>query len=402
MGNTAADGSDAGEPAGPPPVGAGRAVALATSVTVLTVLPMLLVGALSLPLRTELAFGPTALGGAIGVFRASGALAAGPLGRVADRIGAARAMRRAVAMAVVGTLGISVLSRSWITLAIGLALCGAASSFGQTAANRYLIRVVAQRRQGLAFGVKQAAMPTAAMLAGIMVPVLGLTLGWRSAFAASALLGLTVLLLLPAPRPGRPAVAGGRVSRSRADRLGLLVVTAALMCGMAAASTLAAFTVESAAAFGLDLATAAWLLTMGSICAIVSRVIIGLVSDRMTSGHLVLVSAMLGVGSLGYLLLGLGRGWSLVSGTMLAFALGWGFNGLFWFAIVRLHRSAPGAVTGLVMPGGMSGGVLGPILFGAIVEASGFAAGWFTMAAFGAIGAVLMLVGRRLLLRDSE
>lgn len=393
---------DPSEPTGPAvPVGAARAVGLATAVTVLTALPMFLVGSLSLPLRTDLVFGPTALGGAIGVFRASGALAAGPLGRVADRIGAARAMRRAVAMAVVGTLGIAFGARSWGTLAVGLALCGSASSFGQTAANRYLIRVVKERRQGLAFGVKQAAMPTGSMLAGVMVPVLGLTLGWRSAFVASAVLGITVLVLLPKPKPGRPTVPAEPVARSRSNRLGLIVVTIALMCGMAAASTLAAFTVESAAAFGLDLATAAWLLTFGSVCAIAFRVFIGFISDRMVRGHLHVVSAMLGVGSLGYLLLGVGRTWTLVTGTMLAFALGWGFNGLFWFAIVRLHRDAPGAVTGLVMPGGMTGGVIGPILFGTIVEASGFSAAWFTVAAFGALAAVLMQVGRRLLLREA-
>jgi MFS family permease len=378
---------------------AGRAVAFATTVTVMTALPMFLVGALSVPLRSDLAFGPAALGGAIGVFRASGALAAAPFGRLADRIGAARAMRAAVLMAAIGTAGIGLFARSWGALALGLALCGVSSSFGQTAANRYLIRVVKQRRQGLAFGIKQSAMPTGSMLAGLMVPAIGLTLGWRATFLLIAGLGFAVVFLLPKPRVARGSVPASTATAATHDRLPLLVLTVALMCGMAAASTLAAFTVESGVASGLDVSTAALLLTAGSIAAIIFRVIIGFIADRMFGGHLKLVSAMLAFGAVGYVLLGLGRPGTLVIGTVIAFGLGWGFNGLFWFAVIRLHREAPAATTGMIMPGGMLGGVIGPMTFGAIVERASFASAWFTVAASAALGAVLMQVGLRMLSR---
>lgn len=381
----------------PSGLGAGRAVAFATVVTVTTALPMFLVGALSVPLRADLAFGPAALGGVIGVFRGSGALAAAPVGRLADRIGAARSMRAAVLMAAIGTAGIGMLARSWLTLAIGLAVCGASSSFGQTAANRYLIRVVKEQRQGLAFGIKQSAMPTGSMVAGLMVPVIGLTLGWRATFLVVAGIAVVVAFLLPRPRM---RVADTPAATKRApivDRLPLLVLTVALMCGMAAASTLAAFTVESGVEAGLEVSAAALLLTAGSIAAIIFRVIIGFVADRINDGHINVVSAMLALGAVGYVLLGIGHPSLLVVGTVIAFALGWGFNGLFWFAVIRLHREAPAATTGLVMPGGMLGGVIGPMTFGAIVERSTFATAWFAVAASATLGALLMQVGRRML-----
>jgi predicted MFS family arabinose efflux permease len=378
----------------------GRAVAMATTVTVTTALPMFLVGALSVPLRVDLAFGPAALGGAIAVFRASGALSAGMLGRVADRIGAARSMRYAVLMAAIGTAGIGLLARTWGTLAVGLALCGASSSFGQTAANRYLIRVVKRRRQGLAFGIKQSAMPTGSMLAGLMVPTVGLTLGWRATFLLTAGVAVCALFLLPRPMGPKPAVRAESTAGATRSRGPLLILTLALLCGMAAASTLAAFTVESGVAAGLDVGTAALLLAGGSIAAIAFRIVIGFVADRMVAGHLHLVSGMLAVGAVGYLLLATGRPGALVPGTLVAFALGWGFNGLFWFAVIRLYQHAPAATTGLVMPGGMTGGVIGPIVFGAIVERSSFSVAWTVVAVSAALGALLMQVGLRALIVD--
>ena len=66
------------------------------------------------------------------------------------------------------------------------ALSAAANALGQLASNAALARHVPAHRQGLSFGVKQAAIPVSTLLAGAAVPTIALTAGWRWAFVAAA------------------------------------------------------------------------------------------------------------------------------------------------------------------------------------------------------------------------
>ena len=55
-------------------------------------------------------------------------------------------------------------------------------------------------RLGLSFGIKQAAIPIATLLAGVAVPTVALTVGWRWAYLIGAGLALLALLIAPAGR----------------------------------------------------------------------------------------------------------------------------------------------------------------------------------------------------------
>jgi len=374
-----------------------RAVRVATSVTILTIIPLYLVGSMSVQLRDELAFGAAALGTLVGIFRAAAASSSSVLGRLTDRIGAARAMRFALLIAATSTLGIATLARSWTTLAIGIVGCGVSSSWGQLAANRYLIRVVRDGRQGLAFGIKQAAMPTAAMLSGLAVPAVALTLGWRAAFVIASVSSIALLPFLPKPKTSMASQSRAQEPRQRGAFTGSVrVLTFGLMFAMAAGSTLGAFTVETGVAQGFDVRTASMMLTLGSICSVILRVAIGRLSDNWKDGHFDFVAGLLAVGSIGYVLLGLGSTAATVIAIPIAFGAGWAFNGLFWFAALRLRPDAPGATAGVIMPGGMAGGVFGPILFGNIVERAGYGPAWVTTAGFALLAAFLIRRGSRM------
>ena len=374
-----------------------RAVRVATSVTILTIIPLYLVGSMSVQLRDELAFGAAALGTLVGIFRAAAASSSTVLGRLTDRIGAARAMRFALLIAATSTLGIATLARSWTTLAIGIVGCGVSSSWGQLAANRYLIRVVRDGRQGLAFGIKQAAMPTAAMLSGLAVPAVALTLGWRAAFIIASVSSIALLPFLPKPKTSMANQSRTQEPRQRGAFTGSVrVLTFGLMFAMAAGSTLGAFTVETGVAQGFDVRTASLMLTLGSICSMILRVAIGRLSDNWKDGHFDFVAGLLAVGSIGYVMLGLGSTAATVIAIPIAFGAGWAFNGLFWFAALRLRPDAPGATAGVIMPGGMAGGVFGPILFGNIVERAGYGPAWVTTAGFALLAAFLIRRGSRM------
>ena len=78
-----------------------------------------------------------------------------------------------------------------------------------------------------------------------------------------------------------------------------------------------------------------------------------------------------------------------------AFATSFAWPGLFHLAVVRSNPTAPGAATGITMTGSFTGAVCGPLLFGVLVEAAGYAWAWgFTAITSAAAAAVMAVVGR--------
>jgi MFS family permease len=93
---------------------------------------------------------------------------------------------------------------------------------------------------------------------------------------------------------------------------------------------------------------------------------------------------------------------ALVVGVVLGFGLGWSWPGLMQFAVVRLNPSAPAAASSIVQTGVYAGGLAGPIAFGFVAAHSSFTVAW-TMAAAAMVAAALLIVlGRRLLLAHAQ
>ena len=331
-----------------------RPVLLAISVATCGVLPAFLTGRLAVQIRDELNFGEGALGLAVAVFFASSALASVFFGRVVERIGFSLGMRLAALTSAVTLFGVAVFARSFSALIFCLVLGGLSNATAHPATHLFLARKIPQERQGLAFGVKQAAIPTATLLAGLAVPILATTVGWRWAFASAAALALVIALLIP---KGRMKVnSSPNVMRNGDARLAPLVLLALGMAlGSAAANPLGAFIVESSVAAGLQVGVAGLLLALGSAAGIGVRVMVGWITDRRQRGSLNLVAGMLIIGTIGFLLLASGAQWLLLIGTLLAFAAGWGWPGLFNFAVVKTSPGAPAAATGITQTGASGG-----------------------------------------------
>ena len=90
----------------------------------------------------------------------------------------------------------------------------------------------------------------------------------------------------------------------------------------------------------------------------------------------------------------------LVIGTVLAFGAGWGWPGLFNFTIVRSNAGAPAAATGITQTGASGGAALGPLLFGIVLQATGYTTAWIFCGAIALLSATAILLGRYLLLGD--
>lgn len=370
----------------------------AVAFTVAAVLPSFLLGGLASLVRADLNFDEARLGLAVGAFYGSSALAAVPGGRLAERLGARRSFLIGIGFAVASLGGIAMFARTWAALLPFLALAGASNGITQSAASLAIARGVRPHRRGVAFAIKQSAVPVASLLAGLAVPLIGLTVGWRWAFGLGAVMALGLLALLPAREPEVPHAAPQphvRVKFDRRELRGLIIVAVASGCGAVAANSMGAFYVESAVAGGQPLAAAGLLLSLGSVTGIITRLTLGWLADRHSFDPLRVVGGMMIVGTIGFLVLAYGGGFTLLlAGTLLAFTAGWGWPGLMQLAVVSEHLHAPAAASGIAHSGALSGGLVGPIAFGAVVARYGYTTGWRMVAVVALCGGSLLLFER--------
>ncbi|WP_405102554.1 MFS transporter [Micromonospora sp. NBC_01412] len=372
-----------------------RAGTGAVATTVACVLPVFLVGGLAVQMGADLGFSPAGLGLVVSVYFGVSALASMPSGALVERLGPAVVARAGILLSAGSMLAVAALARSYPVLVGLLALGAAANALGQLASNAALVRHVPPRRQGLSFGVKQAAVPLSTLLAGLAVPTVAVAAGWRWAFVAGTVAALAALPLVPAreARPGRPT--GDRRAGGATGALVLVGVAATLAA--AAANALGTFLVDSAAGRGLSPSLAGLTLTLGSVVCVAARIGSGWLADRRDGGHVAVIAGMLVVGALGLVLLALTGPVPLVAGVVLGFGLGWAWPGLMTFAVARLHPQAPAAATSITQTGVYAGGCLGPLALGATATVFGYPTMWLAAATAMLGSAALMLTAARLL-----
>jgi MFS family permease len=274
-----------------------------------------------------------------------------------------------------------------------MAVAGLGNSVTQLASNHLLAQQVQSGRQGVAYGIKQSAIPIASMLAGLALPVLGLTLGWRATFLLGALGVIPVALLLRRLHQGQRRARGPRAGDVPVGTLALLSLGSGL--GAVASSGLTTFTVVSAVEHGFAPEAAGLLLTAGSVFGIAARILSGWLADRTGHGSLLLASGLLGGGVIGYLGLAVaGPEWLVVLATLVAFAGGWGWPGLVLLATARTNPRAPATAMAITRIGPAFGNIVGPIVFGAVAAGAGYSLAWLISAAVAVLASMLIVVAR--------
>ena len=364
------------------------------------VLPAFLTGALSVQMRRDLDFRESALGAAVAGFFIGAALTSAMLGRAAERLGPELSMRLSASLSAASLLAVAVAARSFISLAVVLTVGGIANALSQPAANLFIARRVDPARLGLALAVKQGSVVGAALLGGLAVPAIALTVGWRWAFVAGAALAVLGAVAIPT---GPPAPPGPRVRVDRAgdtEWLPLIVLAAGVGLGASAAGTLGTFFVQAGVDAGISEGLSGVLAALGSASVIAVRLVAGARADRRQGGNLPVVAGMLVLGAAGYLLYATESKTMLIVGLPLTFAAGWGWPGLFNLAVVRANPHAPGLASGVTQTGTYIGAVAGPLVFGSLAENRSYAAAWCVAAGTSLAAAGAMVLGRRLLRRQ--
>jgi MFS family permease len=380
-----------------------RTLATTLAAATISALPVLLLGGLALLVRADLHFGELGLGIAIGAFFTASALVSLPAGAVSDRVGPVQTMALGLVLTAGTLVGVAVLPTSLGGLLPWLVVGGIANAFIQVGANHLLAVDVPRRQQGIAYGVKQSAVPLAAVLAGLSVPAIGLTVGWRAAYAAAALVGLVVLWTIWRGVRGQEREDTTAERSADAPRLALVVLALGAAFGTTAANALAGFSVSSSVDAGMAQDVAGLLLTAGSLLGMASRIGSGWVADRIGWGSLLLAAGLLAIGAVGYAgMAARPPAIALVPMTLLAFMGGWGYQGLVLLAVARTNPGAPASAMAIVRIGPNTGAVVGPLAFGALVEAAGYQVAWAFAAGASLAAVILVLLGRVMLVPVRE
>jgi MFS family permease len=282
-----------------------------------------------------------------------------------------------------------------------MALAGVGHALTMLAVGVLLTRAVSERRHGLVFGVAQAAAPLAALLTGLALPTIALSLGWRVAFVLAALLGIAAAAVMPRI-DSRPRTAAAKSERDVPMR-SLVPLAIAMALASAGGNSAVVFLVPSTVDAGFLAGEAGLVLAIASIVGLLVRVGAGWLGDLLRDGALLLMAILLALGGAGFAGLAVSTNLAaVILAATLAFGGGWGWPGLMLLAAARSSPSAPGVAMGVLTLGGLSGAVVGPTAFGTVADALSFTAAWLLMAALAAVAVVLVVWSDRAMRRLRE
>jgi MFS family permease len=369
--------------------------------TVLTVMPAFLLGAMSLEIDKDLDLGPGAIGIAVSVMFTVSATASKWLGGFVQNFGSQRAM--ALAGSVSGTaLLLCGMANGMLWLVGALIVAGLANALAHPAINSTIADSLPVNRQGLAFGIKQSSVPAATLLCSAAVPAVALVSGWRSAFWVVGAFAFGSVIAsprgpTPSLTPSRHAQLNAGWAPHREDLSGPEMRFIALIAGagMAAATSLGVFLLATGVKSGVSTTSAALTAGLCSALCIACRVGLGWWLDRggIRDGY-VLIAGLLLAGSVGYLLLSIPGPWAFIVGAVVAYGLGWSWTGILQASIVADNRHSVASATGKLMSGTSLGAALGPLTFGLIASASSFSWAWGVAAVFSLVAGLSLATWR--------
>lgn len=368
-------------------------------VTIVCLLPVFLLGGLAVQIRSTLELSVSQVGAGVATFFLLSAIGAVLAGSLVERSGARRGLRTASALSIIALVGLGA-SPSYFSLLAFLGVAGLANAIAQVSSNLFLARRVPINRQGFAFGLKQAAVPAGTLIGGLAVPAIALTIGWRWAFHIAAAAAAAQIPLIP---NGTSALADAPEDvgeQSRMKMLSLVVLAGAASLGAMAANALGAFFVDSTVSLGVSEGNAGFLLAAGSAAGLVVRVLTGWAADKRPTGRLLAVCGLLIIGAVGYLMLASEATILRFPAALLCFGAGWGWPGLFNFAVVNQNRARPAFATGITHAGAFTGGVFGPLLFGFTADKTSYAMAWSIASVWALLAVAGILLVRRMLINS--
>ena len=397
---------------------ASRAAALALSITlaiqIFTAVCATTVSVLAPEIGRDLGIAPKLVGVFVGIVYAGSMVASLVSGMFIERHGAIRVSQVCVLLCAAGILTIAAGTAFSSTVLVSLAIAPIVIGLGYgpitPASSHILARTAHPSRMALTFSIKQTGVPAGAALAGAVLPILALGVGWRAAFAAIALLGVPVVLLSELVRKSLdvgqtaahpPSLAGLLAplhELMRGEAMRELAITAFLYAALQVClvSFLVVYLTES---LHFSLVAAGLVLTVANIAGVVGRIMWGGFADFHLAPRELLGWLGLAAGGCAFATAAFGAGWPMAavlatSAVFGATAIGW--NGVMLSEVARLAPgNRVGAITGAFGFVTFGGVMAGPPLFALISAVSGdYRYGFATFGSLAA-GSGVWLLARR-------
>lgn len=324
------------------------------------------------------------LGFAIGVFNVVTALVQAPLGFAVDRFGARRMLIAALALGAL-SFGLLALVPSYACLLVAMALAGLANGVYHPADYALLSRGIDAKKMGRAFSIHTSAGYLGGALAPPLMVGIAVTAGAQWSFAVAALAGAIALACVAAggqapaaapaapPQPGKAkATAGAAAGRPlKTPLLTLVTLTTLFTLLSLSTSAIDKFSVSALMqGFAVPLSVANSALTAFLFASAAGVLAGGVLADR-TRHHGVLAAVAFALAAVLVVVV------ILVSLPALALVVALGLIG-FLTGVVAPSRDmlvraaspvgAEGRTFGIVSTGFNIGGVLGPLLFGLLLD----------------------------------
>ena len=273
-----------------------------------------------------------------------------------------------------------------------------------------LARYCPPRHAPLLFSIKQSGVPLGGLLAGLVIPLLVLQLGWRGAFVITGAAYLVLALLFQPFRPefdddrdpGRRltfAEFRGTFHELKRDAaLRELAIAAFAFAGLQVTFD-TFFVTYLVKGLGVSLTAAGSVFALGQGVAIFTRILWGGLAGRVVAPRHVLAGLALVMAGASAAMLLLNESWPLAAITAVAVlytATGFSWHGVLLAEVARLAPDdRVASVTGGVLAVVMGGAMIYPICFAAILQATGEYGYGYLMVAVPALLIGIQLFRRR-------
>ncbi|TQJ29894.1 nitrate/nitrite transporter [Microbacterium sp. SLBN-146] len=348
--------------------------------TVVSGIPAFLIGALFTQINGDIGIPSWSLGVIVATYWVFAALSSTPSGRLTANIGSRKVIILTIVVAMLSLVGAALVTPSWQWFLVWAAVGGVATGLCHPSTNHLINLRVSGERRALAYGVKQSAIPLASFLAGLAIPAIALTLGWRWAYALAAGIAAVVLVVffLVGPRrlPKGTVRKNSSAPLTREQRVYFLTLASVTTLGAGSAACASTFGVVSAIEHGMHPAVAGVLFAAASLTGAFMRIAVGAL-ERGGGNTMRTITVMLAAGLVGSVLMAFTREWAFGIGLVLVLGVGWGWTGLTHYVVSSTAGRATPAATGLVQTGSYLGCAILPIVGGALFAVWGSTPIWY-------------------------
>lgn len=330
------------------------------------------------------------------------AASSGLFGRLIDRY-SERATMIVLFIGSAVALLVAAVAQTYLIVIVAVAISGSVQALSNPVTNRLISAYAEPKAHGLLMGVKQAGVQMAQFTAGIAVPGIALVMGWRGALTASIVIAAAGLLLALRylPQPHGHAKHDEDLPRSGATPRAIWWLTAyALLTGAALQAANVYLPLYGYERVHLSVAAAGLTAAVVGGIGLIARIAWGRLADRLGSPRIPLIILPL-VACVGTMCIYLAEAAQTATllwlGATIFGATGIAANVVLMVAVLQGSPAhLIGKVSGLLATGLYLGFALGPISFGALVDATqSYGIGWVTISAAYAAAPILVLAGRR-------